>query len=58
MFIKVRFVDMLGVVDVGWLGGEKAQLLKVTGLLVVMLLKPPALCIQAGLFSMFVPYLR
>jgi len=37
MFIKVRFVDMLGVVDVGWLGGEKAQLLKVAGLLVVVI---------------------
>ncbi|MGY2798541.1 hypothetical protein ACVWV0_002717 [Ewingella americana] len=36
MFIKVRFVDMLWG-DVGWLDGEKAQLLKVTGLLVVMI---------------------
>jgi len=40
------------------LDGEEAGLLKVAGLLVEMLLKPPALCIQAGLFSMFVPYLR
>jgi len=36
MFIKVRFVDMCGGV-VGWLDGAKAQLLKVTGLFVLMI---------------------